>query len=105
MATTVETPSPFGPVRDALRDIRAAEEDLRAEQDAALRRYLERVDAILAFRIQLEDEPRDDDHDPTHVVHALRARLDDLRVQAHLGAMEGEDLVARVRAMVRRINT
>ena len=100
-----ETRSRFAPLGDALRDIRAAEDELRAEQDAALRRYVERVDAILAFRLELEDDPRDDDHDPTHVVDALRSRFEELRVQARLGAMDGEDLVERVRAALRRITT
>ena len=102
---TVETRSRFAPLGDALRDIRAAEDDLRAEQDAALRRYVERVDAILAFRLEVHDDPNDEDHDPTHIVDALRARFDDLRVQAHLGAMDGEEVVELVRAALRRIAT
>jgi hypothetical protein len=98
-----ETRSRFAPLGDAMRDIRAAEDELRAEQDAALRRYVERVDAILAFRLELPDTPEDEDHDPSHVLDALRSRLGELRVQARLGAMDGEEVVERVRAALRRI--
>ena len=101
--TAVETRSRFAPLGDAMRDIRAAEEDLRAEQDAALRRYVERVDAILAFRLEMHDDPDDEDHDPMHIVDALRTRFGELRVQAHLGALDGEEVVERVRAALRRI--
>ena len=98
-----ETRGRIAPLADAMRYIHAAEEELRAEQDAALRRYLERVDAILAFDLQVEDDPTDEDHDPTHVVDALRSRFEELRLQARLGAMDGEDLLERVRATLRRI--
>ena len=101
----VETRSRFAPLGDALHDIRAAEEDLRTEQDAALRRYVERVDAILAFRLEMADDPNDDDHDPTHIVDALRSRFGELRVQAHLGVKDGEEVVERVRAALRRITS
>jgi hypothetical protein len=100
----IDLRSRFAPLGDAMRDIRAAEDDLRAEHDAALRRYMERVDAILAFRLEVPDEP-DEDHDPTLVVDALRARFDELRLQAHLGAMDGEEVVERVRAALRRITS
>jgi len=101
----IDLRSRFAPLGDALHDIRAAEDDLRAEQDAALRRYVERVDAILAFRLEVPDEPDDEDHDSTHVVDALRARFGELRLQAHLGAMDGEEVVERVRAALRRITS
>jgi hypothetical protein len=101
----LETRGPFAAMGELMQEIRAAEDDLRAEQDAALRRYVERVDAILAFGVPFEDHPDDDDHNPTHVLDALRALLDDLRVQTHLGFMDGEDLMQRVRTAVRRITT
>ena len=99
----VETRGTFAVLADAKRDIRAAEETLRAEQDDAWRRYVERVDAILAFDLRIEDDPDDEDHDPVHVLDGLRARLDELRLQTRLGAMEGEELVGRVRAVLRRL--
>ena len=95
----------FEAVGKAMRDIRLAEEALRSEQEAAWHRYVDRVDAILATDLPLARHPDDDDHDATHVLDALRSRIDELRVQAHLGAMEGEDLVARVRAVLRRLAT
>jgi hypothetical protein len=101
MAAT--TGGTFEALGRAMRDIREAEADLRTEQDAAWRRYAERVDAILAVDLPLERHPDDEDHDATHVLDALRARLDELRVQARLGAMEGEELVARVSSALRRL--
>jgi hypothetical protein len=61
------------------------------------------VDAILAFGLRSGSHPAADD--ARHVVDGLRARMDDLRVQAHLGAMDGEDLVRRVRAAIHRMTT
>jgi hypothetical protein len=102
---TVETRGTFAVIGDVMSDVRAAEDELRAEQDAALRRYVERVDAILAFGIPVQEHPDDDDHNPMHILDALRGRLDELRVQRHLGAMDGEDLVERVRAALHRLST
>lgn len=93
----------FGAIGTAMRDIREAEADLRKEQDAAWRRYAERVDAILAADLPFDRHPDDDDHSATHVLDAVRARLDELRLQTHLGAMEGEELVQRVRTALRRL--
>ena len=99
----VETRGAFTVLGDAMRDIRAAEEVLRAEQHDAWRRYVERVDAILAFDFEMAGHPDDEDHDPRNVLDALRARLGELQLQAHLGAMEGEELVTRVRGLLRRL--
>jgi hypothetical protein len=86
----------FTPLRDALNDLHQAETRLRAEQDAAWRRYVKEVDEILDADLRADDSSEVDD-----VAHAVfegvRGRLDDLRVQAKLGAMEGEDLVAQLR--------
>jgi len=101
--TDVETRGAWGTIRDAMRDVREAEDDLRAEQDKAWRRYVERVDAILAFDLPVEDEP-DDDHDASHLLESLRARVGELRVQTRLGAMEGEELVGRMRGALRRMS-
>ena len=92
-------------MRDTMQDIREAERELRAEQSEAWRRYVRRVDAILAFDLQVERDRDDDDHDPTHLVNALRTRVGELRLQTHLGAMEGEELVGRLRALLRRLST
>jgi hypothetical protein len=100
--TDVETRGGFAALSDAMRDMRAAEAALREEQHDAWRRYLERVDAILAFDLQL-DEVDDDDHNPTHMLDAIRTRVSELRVQTWLGAMEGEELVGRMRAALRRL--
>ena len=101
----VETRGTFAVIGDVMRDIRAAEDQLRADQDAALRRYVERVDAILAFDVPAEPHPDDEDHNPMHVLDALRTRLEDLRVRTHLGTMDAEDLVERVRVALRRLGT
>jgi hypothetical protein len=101
--TDVETRGTFQVIRDVLRDIHAAEDDLRTEHDAALRRYVERVDAILAFGVPVAEHADDDDHSPTQVVDALRGHLGELRVRTHLGTMDAEDLVQRVRAALRRL--
>jgi hypothetical protein len=91
-----QTRSAFAPLGDAIRDLRAAEATLREEQRAAWTRYLEQVDRILA-----DDLRRTDKADVDEVTHQLfegiRMRLDDLRVQARLGTMEGEDLLAQLR--------
>jgi hypothetical protein len=103
--TDVETRGGFAPLADAIRDIRQAEAVLREEQDQAWRRYVERVDAILAFDLQVERHRDDDDHDPTHLLDALRGRVGELRLQSRLGAMEGEELVARLRRALHRLST
>lgn len=101
--TDVEPRRTFQVIGDVMHDIRVAEDDLRAKQDAALRCYMERVDAILAFGIPVTEDADHEDH--TYVINAVRTRLGDLRVRAHLGAMDGEDLVERVSAMLRRLGT
>ena len=101
----VETRGAFAVLGDAMRDIREAEAVLRAEQHDAWRRYVDRVDAILAFDFEIEEHPDDEDHDPRHVLDALRSQLGELRVQARLGAMEGEELIERVRIALRRLAT
>ena len=88
--------SAFAPIADALRDLRAAEATLREEQHECWRRYLEEVDRILAT-----DLPSAATKEVDETAHALlegvRGRLGELRVQAQLGAMEVEDLVAKLR--------
>ena len=94
----VETRGTFAVVSDALHDIWAAEDDLRAEQSAAWRRYVERVDGILGFDLVVV--PDGDDGDQRHLLDGLRARIGELRLQTHLGAMDGEDLVHRVQTLL-----
>ena len=101
--TDAKTRGTFAVIGDLTRDLQTAEDELRAEQDAALRRYIEHVDAILAFGIPVDALAVDDPHRPTPLVEAVRARLDELRLQAHLGAMDGEDLVDGIRATLRRL--
>lgn len=101
--TDIETRGVFATVGEAMRDIREAEAVLRAEQDQAWRRYVDRVNVILAVDLHLEATPDDDDHNPAHLLDAVRARVDELRVQTRLGAMEGEELVSRVRTVLRRL--
>jgi hypothetical protein len=100
--TDAETRGIFAVIADVQRDIQTAEDELRAEQDAALRRYIEQVDAILAFGLPADALPADSPHHSMHLVDAVRAKLDELRLRAHLGAMDGEDLVGSVRATLRR---
>jgi hypothetical protein len=90
-------------IGDAMREVQKAEDELRAEQEWAWRRYVERVDAILAFDLQIEDEAADH-QDATHLLDSLRARIDELRLQTRLGAMEGDDLLGRLRAVHRRMS-
>ena len=101
--TDTETGGAFAALATAMRDIREAEAQLRAEQDEAWRRYLERVDTLLARDLHLDSMPDDDDHDASHLLDDLRGRVGELRVQARLGAMEGEELVGRMRAALRRL--
>jgi hypothetical protein len=96
----VETRGTIAAVSDAMHDIRAAEDDLRAEQSAAWQRYVARVDAILAFDFGPETDG--DDGDQHRLLDGLRAHISELRLQTHLGAMEGEDLVNRVRIVLHR---
>ena len=98
--TDAETRGTFAVIADVRRDLQIAEDELHAEQDAALRRYIERVDAILAFGLPVQARPVDEAHPTVHVVDAVRARLEELRLQAHLGAMDGEDLVGAIRALL-----
>ena len=103
--TDVETRGTFALIGDVMRDVRAAEDQLRADQDAALRRYVERVDAIFAFEVPVAQDPDDEDHNPMHVLEALRGLLGELRLRTHLGSMDAEDLVERVRSALRRLGT
>ena len=103
--TDAETRGTFAVIADVRRDLQTAEDELRAEQDAALRRYIERADAILAFGLPVEARPADDPQHATHLVDAVRAKLDELRLQAHLGVMDGEDLVGDIQATLRRLTT
>jgi hypothetical protein len=60
------------------------------------RRYLDDVDRALAADLHVERPPDDDIFQ--EVVDHARTVLDDLRVQAHLGMMEGDDLLKELRA-------
>jgi len=95
MTEAQEHRSPFAPIGDALHDLREAEAALHKEQEAAWKRYVERVDQILADDLRA-DEPATSEVG-NGLFDAVRGRLDDLRVQARLGAMEGEDLLDQVR--------
>lgn len=95
--------TPFTPLSDALHDLHVAESELRAEQDAAWRRYVAEVDRILAADLRADDSAEVDDD--AHALFAgIRGRLDDLRVQARLGAMEGEDLLAQMRHVLEQLS-
>lgn len=96
MTTTDRPRSAFAPVGDAIRDLQAAEVRLRHEQEVIWRKYLAEVDQILATDLH-PDELDDDDEQAHELFTGIRGRLDELRVQARLGTMEGEDLLARLR--------
>ena len=89
----------FAPLGEALEDVRKARQQLRDEQHAAWTRYLEAVDRALTA--ELGEPPTDTTAagtDPMHtLLTAVRGRVDDLRVQARLGVMEGEDLLEELR--------
>ena len=59
---------------------------------------------VLAADLRADDSPEVDG-----VAHALfegvRGRLDDLRVQAQLGAMEGQDLLTQLRAALDQLSS
>jgi hypothetical protein len=95
--------APFAPVSEALRDLQAAEVRLRHEQEVVWRKYLAEVDQILAADLRLDEGPAEVDHVAHGLFDEVRGRLDELRVQARLGAMEGEDLVARLRGVVEQL--
>ena len=103
--TDAETRGTFAVIAGVRRDLQTAEDELRAEQDAALRRYVERADAILAFGLPEEALPADEPHHTMRLVDAVRGKLDELRLQAHLGAMDGEDLLRGIHAMLRSLTT
>jgi hypothetical protein len=94
--------SAFAPLGDVIHDLSTAEAKLREAQQAAWRRYLDEVDRILA-----EDLHRDDKAEVDELAHQLfegiRMRLDDMRVQARLGTMEGEDLLAQLRGALEHL--
>lgn len=104
MTEVHEERSAFAPIADALRDLRAAEATLREEQHACWRRYLDEVDRILADDLRSAATTEVDE-----TAHALfdgvRGRLGELRVQAQLGAMEVEDLLAQVRHALAEVSS
>jgi hypothetical protein len=95
--------SAFTAVSDTLRDLRDAEARLREEQEATWRRYLQEVDAILAADLRCDERAREVDSDDHELLAGLRSRLGDLRVQAKLATMEGEDLLAELRSTITRL--
>ena len=90
------TRSAFAPLGDVIHDLSLAEQALREEQQAAWRRYLDQVDKIMAEDLQRDDKAATDEL-AHQLFEGIRMRLDDLRVQARLGTMEGEDLLAQLR--------
>ena len=94
----------FTPLRDALHDLHRAEEALHAEQAAAWARYVKQVDVILAADLRADDSS-EVDHEAHAVFAGVRERLDDLRLQAKLGAMEGEDLLTQLRAAIDQLRS
>jgi hypothetical protein len=105
MTEVNEHRSPFAPIGEALRDLREAEAQLRAEQEVAWHRYVQRVDEILAADLPTVAGPTGGEAVSHSLFDAVRARLDDLRVQAKLGAMEGEDLLTHVRSAITQAGT
>ncbi|MGK2950340.1 MAG: hypothetical protein ACSLFP_17345 [Acidimicrobiales bacterium] len=93
----------FTAVSDTIRDLRDAEVRLREEQEATWRRYLKEVDQILAADLRCDDRSREVDLIDHELLAGLRGRLDDLRVQAKLATMEGEDVLAQLRSTITRL--
>lgn len=102
-------------MRDEAEAVRAAFGRLRADQDAAWKRYASEVETTLTqMQKDLEDartrlsaeraatraEMRDEFDD---VFDKVRARFDDLRVQLRLGEMETTDAVGTVRSEALRL--
>jgi hypothetical protein len=85
-------------VTRALHDVRAAHDAYVQEQRAAWRRYADAVDQALHDDLGVDDGPDHPIDDLAgELLDGLRARMDDLRVQARLGRMELDDLVAELR--------
>lgn len=92
--TAVEsTPGPIAPLAEAMRHVRVAEQRLRDEQQAAWQRYLDDVERILTEDLSLQERPEELDAVAHRLVNTVRSHLDELRVQAHLGSLEAEDLL------------
>jgi hypothetical protein len=101
--TTSETErSAFAPLADALKDVRAAGERLREAQQAAWKQYLTEIDRALAADLGGSEEADSEDGPAAAqaLLDAVRGRLDDMRVQARLGLMEGEDLLEELRSVL-----
>ena len=91
-------PAPVRALAEAAEDIRSARSTYLAEQQAAWRRYVAAVDQALLDDLGL-DEPSRSDRDSDlarQLLDEVLGRLEDLRLQAHLGRMELEDLASEV---------
>lgn len=81
----------------ASEDVRAAKSRYLAEQEASWQRYVAVVDKALVEDLRLGEPSPPPASDPAHeLLDAIRGRLDDLRVQSHLGRMDLEDLAAEL---------
>lgn len=103
MTKVHEHRSAFAAVSDTIRDLHDAEARLREEQEATWRRYLQEVDDILAADLRCDEGAREVDLLDHELLTAIRGRLNDLRVQAKLATMEGEDLLAQLRGTITRL--
>jgi hypothetical protein len=65
---------------------------------------VKQVDVILAADLR-SDDSSEVDHDAHALFAGVRGRLEDLRVQAKLGAMEGEDLLTQLRAAIDQLTS
>jgi hypothetical protein len=103
MSQLHEHRSAFAAVNDTIRDLRDAEARLREEQEATWRRYLQEVDEILAADLRCDERTREVDLLDHELLTGIRGRLNDLRVQAKLATMEGEDLLGQLRSTITRL--
>jgi hypothetical protein len=91
-------PEPLRSLVDAANDVRSARSVYVAEQQAAWKRYVAAVDHVLAEDLGLDatEDGRDTDF-ARQLLDEVRGRVDDLRLQAHLGRMELDDLAGELR--------
>jgi hypothetical protein len=86
---------------DASADVAAARKRLRESQEAAWERYLTEVKEALSGDLELPDPAGDEAASTEDVVHelleAVRSWVDELRLHAHLGRMEVEEVTNELR--------
>lgn len=82
---------------DATHDVAAARSRLRDAEEAAWERYLAEVKEALREDLDLPADERGSDDIVHDLLEAARGFVDDLRLQAHLGRMELDEVATELR--------